>query len=173
MSAYRERTRFCRWAALVNMEPQENVMKTIKTIQEAQELSGKDAAKLIIQESCFGNRPLDKMEKIIGNRFLHICECCGKTESLTAEEAFDAGWDYPPTIGFFGIVSTRTCGNCSITDTAWWKLTCEHIPFGDLDERYKETIMWILQEPEILMLEGCETLEETTLSGYHEQNRTV
>ncbi|MCR5098816.1 MAG: hypothetical protein K6B14_07710 [Lachnospiraceae bacterium] len=28
--------------------------------------------------------------------FWHYCEVCGKKEYITAEEAFNDGWDYPP-----------------------------------------------------------------------------
>lgn len=50
------------------------------------------------------------------------CEVCGKTEELTQLEAFEAGWDYPPFIGEWGVVSPRTCGSCTMLDTAWWAL---------------------------------------------------
>lgn len=53
-------------------------------------------------------------------KYIHICEVCGKTEILTPEEAFEDGWDYPPKMGAFGLVSPRTCGNCGIMDTLWW-----------------------------------------------------
>ena len=32
------------------------------------------------------------------------------------------GWDYPPRMGTFGIVSPRTCGDCSMMDTLWMAL---------------------------------------------------
>ena len=41
---------------------------------------------------------------------------------MTPQEAFDQGWDYPPRMGIYGVISPRTCGKCSITDTVWWKL---------------------------------------------------
>ena len=43
----------------------------------------------------------------------HICEVCGRTEILTPEEAHSQGWDYPPKMGRFRIISPRTCPNCS------------------------------------------------------------
>ena len=55
--------------------------------------------------------------------FLHICEVCGKTQELTAEAAFNAGWDYPPKMGAFAVVSTRICDDCPMTKTLWWRLT--------------------------------------------------
>ncbi|MBB3752520.1 hypothetical protein FHT44_005032 [Mycolicibacterium sp. BK634] len=50
----------------------------------------------------------------------HICEVCGKDEILTPEEAFEDGWDYPPRMGAFGVISARTCGDCLINQTVWW-----------------------------------------------------
>lgn len=55
--------------------------------------------------------------------FWHYCEVCGKKEFLTAQDAFDSGWDYPPNIGFFGLLGPRTCGSCGITGTLYWKVT--------------------------------------------------
>lgn len=55
----------------------------------------------------------------------HWCEACGVTAMLTAEEGFNAGWDFPPRMGSWGIVSPRTCGNCGIEQTLWWALTME------------------------------------------------
>lgn len=44
--------------------------------------------------------------------FLHSCEGCGTTELLTAEQAFQAGWDFPPRSGAWGVVRPRTCSKC-------------------------------------------------------------
>lgn len=52
----------------------------------------------------------------------HWCEVCGKTESLTENEAYAAGWDYPPRIGAWGTISPRTCGSCPMAATLWWAL---------------------------------------------------
>lgn len=83
-------------------------------------------------------------------KFLHMCEVCGKTEMLTAKEAFDQGWDYPPNIGKFGVISPRTCGNCSITDTLYWGV----ITGDKLCIHHMETLERILREPDDLNLEG-------------------
>ena len=64
----------------------------------------------------------------------HVCEVCGKEEILTPDEAFDQGWDYPPRMGTFGIISPRTCCNCAMIDTVWWKLTCLGMKVSDLSE---------------------------------------
>lgn len=81
-------------------------------------------------------------------KFIHICEVCGKTEILDSEEAFEKGWDYPPKMGKFGIVSPRTCGNCSIEKTVWWQLALEGKKPQDLTEEKKKVIQRILSEPE-------------------------
>lgn len=63
------------------------------------------------------------LESMKHRPFWHYCEVCGKKELLTAEEAHKQGWDYPPTIGKFGFLSPRTCGDCKLTDTLFWKIT--------------------------------------------------
>ena len=83
----------------------------------------------------------------------HICENCGKEEILTSEEGFENGWDYPPIMGSFKIVSPRTCGDCNITTTLWWELTHNKTPVDELSERHKQTLMRILNEPESIMPE--------------------
>jgi hypothetical protein len=56
---------------------------------------------------------------------IHICEVCGTRKILTPEQAFDDGWDYPPRIGEFGVISPRTCGDCGIEKTLYWRLITE------------------------------------------------
>ena len=85
-------------------------------------------------------------------KLVHICEVCGKTEILTPEEAFMKGWDYPPRMGQFGVVSARTCGDCAITGTAWWALVCENKSFQELTPKQQETIRRIQQEPWSIIL---------------------
>ena len=53
------------------------------------------------------------------HKLIHICEVCGLSKSMTSEQAFNEGWDYPPRMGMFGILSPRTCGNCTIEKTLW------------------------------------------------------
>lgn len=57
---------------------------------------------------------------------IHICEVCGVEKVMTPDQAFDEGWDYPPRMGVYGIVSPRTCGNCPVNETLWWRLAVEH-----------------------------------------------
>jgi hypothetical protein len=62
---------------------------------------------------------------LIVNRY--ECEVCGRVEHLTEKDAFDTGWDYPPFIGEWGVVSPRTCGAaaCGIQNTAYWAVLNE------------------------------------------------
>ena len=85
-------------------------------------------------------------------RLRHVCEVCGRTEILTPQEAFDEGWDYPPRMGSFGIVSPRTCPDCSMMDTAWAALTLEGKSPDELTERQKQTILRIVSEPESIVV---------------------
>lgn len=77
---------------------------------------------------------------------MHTCEACNKTGDLTPEEAFSEGWDYPPNIGTFGVVSPRTCGDCSIEKTLWWALSVNRTPFEELAENHQKTLQKILAE---------------------------
>lgn len=86
-------------------------------------------------------------------KLLHVCEVCGKTEILDSEEAYDLGWDYPPRMGMFGIVSPRTCGDCAMVDTVWWKLVCQNVKPEDLSEKDKETLKRIFDEPKSILVE--------------------
>ena len=85
-------------------------------------------------------------------RLRHVCEVCGRTEILTPQEAFDEGWDYPPRMGSFGIVSPRTCPDCSMMDTAWAALTLKGKTPNELTERLKQTILRIVSEPESILV---------------------
>lgn len=91
-------------------------------------------------------------------RLLHVCEVCGKTEILTPEEAFDQGWDYPPVMGTFGVISPRTCGNCAIDGTLWWALNAG-MRIEDLNMKQLETLRRIMQEPESIMIREDDSRE--------------
>lgn len=86
-------------------------------------------------------------------KFVHICEVCDKQEVLTPEEGFNAGWDYPPQMGAFGVISPRTCGNCTVNDTLWWALMVDKVSPEELDARKKATMERILEEPESILVE--------------------
>ena len=72
------------------------------------------------------------------------CEGCGLKETLTERDAFDKGWDYPPFMGEWGVVSPRTCGNCGIDCTAYWQLITHQ---GEpLPEKHLNTVLRIQRE---------------------------
>lgn len=72
------------------------------------------------------------------------CEVCGRVEILTEKDAFDTGWDYPPFIGQWGVVSPRTCGAmaCGIENTAYWAV----MNGAELTVQQAATIRRILEE---------------------------
>ena len=123
-------------------QAREELLKDEKTYREKREKKGR-REKLI-----------QKMEHI---RFIHHCEVCGKRELLTTEEAFEQGWDYPPKMGKFGVLSQRTCGDCCMVGTLYYKLLAGELSFSDLSEgknlseNEKETLKRIQNEPESLL----------------------
>lgn len=95
--------------------------------------------------------------------FWHYCEVCGKKEFITAQDAFDSGWDYPPNIGDFGILSARTCGSCRMVDTLYWKINTGQrtlfVTEGDEALTLEEFRTWerIRREPKSLLQDEEET----------------
>lgn len=97
---------------------------------------------------------LDLLESMSSRPFWHYCEVCGTKVYCTAKEAYDTGWDYPPQIGTFGLLSPRTCGKCSIEDTLWWKVQQQALPVvieKSLTEDELKTWRRIQKEPESLL----------------------
>ena len=84
-------------------------------------------------------------------KYKHVCEVCGRTEELTPEEAFETGWDYPPRMGAFGIVSPRTCPDCSMMDTVWAALVLKKMNPDELTYKQKLTLLRIINEPDSVM----------------------
>lgn len=80
-------------------------------------------------------------------RLHHICEVCGRDEVLDSDEAFRAGWDYPPRMGRFGVVSPRTCPHCAVTETVWWALAVDGYLPQMLSEKQRDTVARIVGEP--------------------------
>lgn len=76
--------------------------------------------------------------------FNHKCEVCGKEELITLEEGFNKGWDMPPRLGEWGVISPRTCGDCGIDKTAWWYII--NNPGEELPENHRKTVERILEE---------------------------
>ena len=85
-------------------------------------------------------------------RLIHVCEVCGKTKIMTPEQAFNEGWDYPPRMGAFGIVSPRTCGDCALVDTLWMALQSGKIKsIDDMAPEQRITLARIQNEPASIM----------------------
>lgn len=77
----------------------------------------------------------------------YVCEVCGLTEVLTEEEAYKAGWDYPPFIGAWRILSPRTCPGCPIVHTAYWYILNRTPEDTDpVPDRHLKTIIRIMEE---------------------------
>lgn len=97
----------------------------------------------------------EKHEKLVEAtkhiRFWHYCDACGKKELLTADEAYNQGWDYPPGIYKFRLFTPRTCGDCPITGSLYWKIVVEKKTLTELTENEKASFMRIMNEPESLM----------------------
>lgn len=81
-------------------------------------------------------------------RLRHICEVCGVEKILTPEAAYDAGWDYPPKMGTFGVISPRTCGECAVNETAWWAIEMDGYTTDMLTPRQRVAIARIGAEPD-------------------------
>jgi len=116
----------------------------------------KAEAELMLQEEIRKAKHREVLDSMNFRPFWHYCEVCGKKEFCTAEEAFNAGWDYPPKIGTFGLLGPRTCGQCSLTNTLFWKVHQQSLPIvieGTLTN--KESTVWkrIKGEPESLLVE--------------------
>jgi hypothetical protein len=82
----------------------------------------------------------------------HICEVCETEAILEPEEAYNAGWDYPPRMGVFGTISPRTCPNCAMASTVWWKLAMEKADPATLTSKQRLVCERISQEPESILV---------------------
>jgi hypothetical protein len=82
----------------------------------------------------------------MNNLIRHWCENCGKEEYLTSDQGYDNGWDFPPRFGGWGVVSQRTCPDCTIDTTAWFALTISGKKLADLSDKHRRTIQRILAE---------------------------
>lgn len=58
----------------------------------------------ICKEDEVANKHNELLESMKTRPFWHYCEVCGKKEYITAQDAFDTGWDYPPQMGHFGLL---------------------------------------------------------------------
>ena len=78
--------------------------------------------------------------------FVHWCESCGREELLSARDAYQAGWDFPPNMGAWGVISPRTCPDCTIEKTVWWAITIEKHSIDDMAPRQLKIVGRILEE---------------------------
>ncbi|TFD52379.1 hypothetical protein E3T46_05800 [Cryobacterium sp. Hh11] len=78
--------------------------------------------------------------------FMHWCEVCGREELLITEDAFNAGWDFPPKIGTFGVISPRTCPKCPMAGTVWWAISVDAFSTDMLTPSQLKTMGRILEE---------------------------
>lgn len=120
--------------------------------QEAKRIRGEEEAE---------RKRKELIESMNTRPFWHYCEVCGKKEFITAQEAFDSGWDYPPRIGHFGLLGPRTCGSCLLKDTLFWRVNeCRKMPLPIIVEEIlteEELVTWkrIKGEPESLLEAGA------------------
>lgn len=97
---------------------------------------------------------LNLLESMNSRPFWHYCEVCGKRVFCTDQDAFNAGWDYPPQLGTFGLLGPRTCGECDITGTLYWEVQQQALPIvveSMLTEEKLKTWRRIKNEPESLL----------------------
>ncbi len=85
-------------------------------------------------------------------RLRHICEVCGRDEILDSDEAFDAGWDYPPRMGVFGVAGPRTCPDCPLAKTVWAAIALDGITPDQLSQRHRAALDRIAGEPESILV---------------------
>lgn len=78
--------------------------------------------------------------------FEHWCEVCGKTEVVTSEEAYRTGWDFPPRMGQWGVISPRTCGTCPMNRTVWWALAMDGYDVNQLSLEQRKVAARIVAE---------------------------
>lgn len=78
--------------------------------------------------------------------FVHWCESCGREELLDSHDAYKIGWDFPPHMGTWGVISPRTCPKCSIEKTVWWEMAIEKRSIDELTPRELKVVGRILEE---------------------------
>lgn len=116
-----------------------------------------EEAERICREDEGKSKRKELLESMNTRAFWHYCEVCGRKEFITAQEAFDSGWDYPPKMGHFGLLGPRTCGGCLLKDTLFWRVnTNKKIPLPIVIEgtlTSEEFVTWqrIKGEPKSLL----------------------
>ena len=127
-----------------------------ETVEKAKEELAREAERIQAEDEAVRKRK-ELIESMKVRPFWHYCEVCGRKEFITAKDAFDSGWDYPPQMGYFGLLSPRTCGNCTIKDTLYMKINSPgRFPVVIESELTPaELITWrrIKSEPESLLVD--------------------
>ncbi len=127
-----------------------------ETVEKAKEELAREAERIQAEDEAVRKRK-ELIESMKVRPFWHYCEVCGRKEFITAKDAFDTGWDYPPQMGYFGLLSPRTCGNCTIKDTLYMKINSPgRFPVVIESELTPaELITWrrIKSEPESLLVD--------------------
>ena len=127
-----------------------------ETVEKAKEELAREAERVQAEDEAVKKRK-ELIESMKVRPFWHYCEVCGRKEFITAKDAFDSGWDYPPQMGYFGLLSPRTCGNCTIKDTLYMKINSPgRFPVVIESELTPaELITWrrIKSEPESLLVD--------------------
>ena len=127
-----------------------------ETVEKAKEELAREAERIQAEDEAVRKRK-ELIESMKVRPIWHYCEVCGRKEFITAKDAFDTGWDYPPQMGYFGLLSPRTCGNCTIKDTLYMKINSPgRFPVVIESELTPaELITWrrIKSEPESLLVD--------------------
>ena len=125
-------------------------------VQKAREELAEESERLVKEEN-ERQKKEELLESMNFRPFWHYCEVCGKKAYITAQEAHNSGWDYPPNIGYFGFLGPRKCGDCDIKKTLWWKVNHKQkIPLvleNTLSKKELTTWRRIKKEPESLLEE--------------------
>lgn len=122
-------------------------------LDKAREELAKETARIRSEDETKQKRK-ELLESMSIRPFWHYCEVCGRKEFITAQDAFDNGWDYPPNIGHFGLLGPRTCGNCFTKDTLFWRVNAGKVPIVvESALSPEELVTWkrIRGEPESLL----------------------
>lgn len=142
---------------VIDGEPTPRMDPEIREIvDEARRELEEEAARIRTEEEA-RRKKQELLDSMNTRPFWHYCEVCGKKEFLTADEAHEQGWDYPPKIGSFGLLGPRTCGDCALVDTLYWKINSSgRLPIV-IEENLtpEERVTWqrIRTEPESLLEE--------------------
>ncbi len=136
-------------------------------LEAAREELRQEAERIIDEDEEIRKRK-ELLESMNSRPFWHYCEVCGKKEYITAQDAYDSGWRYPPKDSAFGLLlGPRICGDCSIKDTLFIKIHRQSLPIV-LENTLspEELVTWrrIKAEPESLLTEDF--VIDTTISKH-------